>query len=88
MILRDSWKRLTSLWLVCCPKYQKIKIYQHEVFDFKKEFPTLFSVNQEEIEQEQLAREQKPEEDAFTKKTTKSSSFQDFFGLPCGMRFA
>ena len=42
-----------------------------ELFDFKKEFPTLFTVNEEEFEREQLAREKDLEEDTITKKKRK-----------------
>ena len=42
-----------------------------EIFDFKKEFPTLFTVNEEEFEREQLARENYLEEDTITKKKQK-----------------
>ena len=57
MILKDLWS----------PKDKTLQA-RDEIFDFKKEFPTLFTVTEEEFEREQLAREQKLEEDTITKK--------------------
>ena len=65
------------------PKDKNTQV-RDEIFDFKKEFPNLFTVNQDEIEREQLAREQKLEEDAILEKQQKV--YQDFIGLHCGFR--
>ena len=65
------------------PKDENLQA-RDETFDFKIEFPTLFTVNQDKNEREKLAREQKLEEDAIMEKQQKV--YQDFIGLHCGFR--
>ena len=66
----ESFENLMVSLLSKIPK-AKIPEARDEIFDFKKEFPTLFAVNEEEFEREQQAREQKIEEDAITKNKLK-----------------